>query len=106
MLLVLDRDAQPHAEKRPGESVHLIERTPPRASRPEELMDGVHEVGRVEQRPHASVPLGEHLERVLRCERHDGEDAGDVLVRHVVVEQVGQRVDEHPSRFAPPQGLV
>ena len=106
MLLVLDGDAEPHVGKRPGESVHLIERTPPRASLPEELIDGVHEVGRAEQRPHPSVSLREHLECVLRCQRHGGEHAGDVLVRHGLMEQVGQGVDEHPARFAPPQGLV
>ena len=50
-------------------------------------------VGRGQQRPHPRGPLGEHLIGDLGRECHDGKNAGDVLVRHVVVEQVGEGTD-------------
>ena len=102
MLLVLDGDTQPDVGERGGDRIiglFVVDLC-------DALTEQVGEVATTQQRPHPSVSLREHLECVLRCQRHGGEHAGDVLVRHGLMEQVGQGVDEHPARFAPPQGLV
>jgi hypothetical protein len=51
------------------------------------------------------VALREDLEGV-RGVGHDGEDARDVVVGHLVVEQVGHAVDEDAARPAPAQRQV
>src|SRR3569623_221254 len=52
---------------------------------------------------HPVRPLREHLERVLWAGRHHAKDSGDVLVRHLLVEEVRHRVDEDALALPPAQ---
>lgn len=68
------------------------------------LRDCPHVFGELrvtEQRAHPCVPLGEHLERVLRADGHHRKSLGDQIARDVLVKGVTEAVDEHPARLAP-----
>ncbi len=54
---------------------------------------------------HPGVALGQQLVGVLRSERHDGEHLGDVVVRDVLVERVGEGVDEDLAGIPPAEGI-
>src|SRR5579864_4918281 len=55
---------------------------------------------------HPCRSLGQHLKIVLSCFAHDGEDPFDKLVRYILVEQIGHRVDEDFLGLLPFEGKV
>ena len=55
---------------------------------------------------HPLWPFRQHLERMLRAERHHREHPVNELVRHLRVKQVAHRIHEHPPRLPPVERLL
>ena len=49
---------------------------------------------RLEESRHPRGSLGQHLVRMLRRTRHHIDNAFDISVRHLLVEEIGHRIDE------------
>jgi len=112
--LVLHADTQPHVRQwasnfAPPLPVLLSTQRPGRdaADHPTLGVVAQHDPSRGgKQCTHPGVPLCENLERVLAGHCHDNEHLSDELVGHVLVEQIGHGVDEHPARRTPTQRSV
>jgi hypothetical protein len=109
LFLTLHRDSEPDVRK---VSAAILQRVPGtgrlRVIPLHRERDGIDRMMAPELRAigqHPRWSLRQHLECMLRAERHDGEHAIDVFIAQGFVEQVRHRVDEDPPPALPLERL-